>query len=517
MSQKGRLFLVLAILSALALGGLFFAIRVWMPFMWFVVAPIVTSLLGWIYYDNKLIIEFFTMKTTKHGFNMGFIIITALVLLASLNYLGARHYLTFDFSSNRTNSLSDQSLSVLASLESDLKVKYFYKTGAERAEENKKIFRDLVKQYEDSNNKINFEIVEINERPTLASEYGATKGSGEAIVEYKGNKNRIENYTEQDFTNALIKLTRKEKKIVYFLEGHNERDLDDEKNETSIFGFRQMLEKNSYIVKKLNLFVLSKVPKDANVVVIAGPTQQIQTIEVKALEEYINRGGNLFIMLDDKSLHGLSDLIKKLGLEFESHYVYNVFDTPMGKVVNAQTATVGLEYSKSSEITKVFTANQMTLFRNPHSLKIREESGSELKVEPLVSTPKLSAALAELNSKDYTGDLRSFIIGAEVSGKLSKAATSQFSAVIFSDVDFLSNILLYQNINRDLALNTISSLTKETDLISVSAKEPLSSKMLISPPEFSQFFKFTVVGIFFPLPFVFMIFSFALWYKRRHA
>jgi hypothetical protein len=156
----------------------------------------------------------------------------------------------------------------------------------------------------------------------------------------------------------------------------------------------------------------------------------------------------------------------------------------------------------------------MTVFRAPHSLKLFSDS-SLIKTEILVRTPK-AAALEKLDSKDYTGELREFVLGAQIKGKLNDKA-KEFTAVVYSDVDFVSNILLYQNLNRDLALNTISSLTQETDLISISAKDPIASKMLVSPPEFNQFFKFTVVGFFFPLPFVFLILSAVLWYRRRHA
>jgi len=515
MSAKGRLLFTLSILSLLALVGLFFAIRVWMPFMWFVFAPAVFCLGGWIYLDRRLISDFFTMKTTKHGLNMGFLILIAVALLIALNYIGARHYATYDFSSNGTNTLSEQSVKILSSLQSELKVKYFYKNGAERAEENKKLFRELVKHYQDISKKINFEIIEINERPKLAQEFGATNGTGEAFVQYNGKINSVENYSEQDFTNAIIKLTRKEKKNIYFLEGHNERSTDNAKSELSLYGFSQMLEKNSYNVKKINLINLTKIPEDAHVLIIAAPTQQVQTAEIKAIENYLARGGNLLLMLDEKNSYGLAGLLMKMNLELEPYYIYNVFDTPMGKVVNAQAATVGLQYSTASEITKVFTNNQMTVFRNPHALKIVNNL-NDIKTEVLVATPKTSAALHEIGSKDYTGELRSFNLGVEIKGKL-KGADKEFSAVVFSDVDFASNILLYQNLNRDLALNTISSLTKETDLISISAKDPIVSKMLISPPEFNQFFKFTVVGLFFPLPFVFMIISITLWYRRRHA
>jgi ABC-type uncharacterized transport system involved in gliding motility auxiliary subunit len=515
MSQKGKLFFILSILSFLTLGGLFFAIRVWMPFMWIVLGTSVLSLVGGLFYDYKILVDFFSMKTTKLGMNMGLILLLTVLFLTVINYLGAKHYMTFDFSYNRVNSISEQSKKIIGSLESDLIVKFFYKNGAERVEENKKLFRQLVKQYEDISNKVKFEFVEINEHPRLALDYGANKGSGEAFIDYKGSKNRIENYSEQDFTNAIIKVTRKHKKIIYFLEGHGERSLDDEKSETSLFGFKQLLEKNSYTVKTINLTSSLTIPNDATAVVIAGPTQQLQISEIISLEDYLNSGHSLLVMLDEKETYGLNPLLKKMGIELDPNYVYNVFDSPMGSVVNAQAATVAVEYSPNDEITKVFTSNQMTVFRNPHALNILETS-NRIKTEVLVKTPKNTVELKELDSKDYIGEPHSFNLAVSSRGKLT-ANSAEYSAVVFADADFVSNILLYQNMNRDLALNAISSLTKETDLISISAKEPLATRMLVSPPEFSQFFNFSLIGLFIPLPFALMILSIVLWYRRRHA
>ncbi len=515
MSQKGKLFFLLSVFSFLALGGLFFAIRVWMPFMWIIVATVLITLGGGLFYDYKIIVDFFSMKTTKLGMNMGLILLITVLFLAVVNFLGAKHYQTYDFSLNRINSISDQSKKIINSLDGDLIVKFFYKNGAEHVEENKKLFRELVKQYEDITPKVKFEFVEINERPRLALDYGANKGSGEAFIDYKDSKNRVENYSEQDFTNAIIKVTRKHKKTIYFLEGHGERSLDDEKGEGSFFGFKQLLEKNSYTVKTINLTSSLNIPNDATMVVIAGPTQQLQISEIISLEDYLNSGRSLLIMLDEKETYGLGPLLKKMGIELETNYVYNVFDSPMGPVVNAQAATVAVDYSPNDEITKVFANNQMTVFRNPHSLKLLNNS-PRITTEVLVKTPKNAVALQELDSKDYTGEPRSFNLAVSIKGKLT-SNSKDFAAVVISDADFVSNILLYQNLNRDLALNSISSLTKETDLISISAKEPLATKMLISPPEFNQFFKFSLVGLFIPLPIVLMILSLVLWYRRRHA
>ena len=515
MSQKGKLLFGLSLLSFLALCGLFFAARAWVPFMWVILGTSIIGFVGGCVLERKIIIDFFGMKTTKLGMNMGLILLLTITFLVVINFLGARHYKTLDFSINRINSISEQSKKIVDSLEGDLIVKFFYKNGAEKVEENKKLFRELVKQYEDITAKIKFEFVEINERPRLAAEYGANKGSGEAFINYQGAKNRVENYSEQDFTNAIIKVTRKSKKTVYFLEGHGERSLTDEKDEKSLFGFKQLLEKNSYTVKTINLTSSLTIPADATAVVIAGPTQQLQISEILSIEDYLNSGRSLLIFLEEKDTFGLAPLLRKMGVELEPHYVYNVFDSPMGQVVNAQAATVAVEYSKTDEITKIFSQNQMTVFRNPHALKVLNNS-NRVATEVLVKTPQSTVALAELDSRDYIGEPRPFNLGVSSRGKLT-ANSAEFAAVIFSDVDFVSNIMLYQNINRDLALNAVSSLTKETDLISISAKEPLATKMLVSPPEFSQFFKFSLIGIFIPLPFALMILSLILWYRRRHA
>ena len=119
MSSKGKLFFTISFLSLLALAGLFFAIGVWMPFMWFVIAPALIGFVGWIFTDLSSMREFFMMKTTKQGMNMGVLILISMVLLVAINFVAARHYATFDFSNNRVNSISEQSKKILSSLDSD--------------------------------------------------------------------------------------------------------------------------------------------------------------------------------------------------------------------------------------------------------------------------------------------------------------------------------------------------------------------------------------------------------------
>lgn len=515
MSGQGRLALGASVVCFIALAGIYFATRVWMPFMWGLVVPGILGLIFWTYYDRKKLQEFFMMKSTKQGLNMGALILIIISLLTIINYLGGKYYKTFDFSGNKINTLSDQTKKLLSSLDSDLIVKYFYKNGADHVDDNKKTFRELIKKYQDESTKVQFEFIEMNDQAKVTQDFGATKGTGEAFLDYKGNKNRIENYTEQDLTNALIKVTRGQKKTVYFLEGHNERNTDQDKDESGLSGFKQMLQKNSYLTKNISLTVQPEISKEADALLILAPTQNFQSFEIKTVENYLEKGGSVFLALENRNTAGLQALLSSLGIELENFYVFNVYSTPMGQVVNAQSPTVAVNYSPTNSITKVFGANQMTVFNQPNALKITKTPES-MQAEVLVKTPPNSVALVDLNSKEYLGNPQAFNLGIEIKGKYKKS-DKEFTFIVFSDVDFMSNLLLYQNLNRDLALNSIAALVKETDLISVSPKEPAITKLLLSPPEFNQFFKFVVLGLFFPLPIVFMGVSLVLWIRRRHA
>ncbi|AZZ35959.1 hypothetical protein CIK05_03840 [Bdellovibrio sp. qaytius] len=524
MSKKGRLLLGIAGILFLSFGGLYFAIQAWMPFMWFILAPAVGAFFGWIYYDRKLLYELMTMKTTKHGLNMGALVLIALVALVGLNILSAKKNKSFDFTTVGLHTLSPLSVQVLNQLDSDLNVKFFYKEGAENVEANRKAFAQTARMYAEASSNIKIDYVEMNSNPKTTADFGANRPIGEVFIEYKGQKNRIESqflgsqgqkFNEQDFTNAIIKVTRKEKKIIYIVEGDEERDIEDEKNQRGVSSFVQLLEKNSYVVKKINLVKAVTIPDEANAVVILGPQSALQKFELDAVTKYLTNGGSLLLTLDDKNTAGFAGLLNTFGLKLEPQYIFNVINSPMGQVVSSNEPTVAVDYSPSNPITKVFTSNQKALFVAPNSLAM-VPIGPDIKNEIIVRTPEASVALLKMDSSNYEGKPRSFNIMAEVNGKLDKAV-KPFKAVVAADTDFLSNGVIFQNVNRDIALNSMSYLLGDSDLISIAPKDVGITQMLMSPPEFSQFYKFVVMGIFFPLPFLFLGISIVLWLRRRHA
>lgn len=512
MSKLGKISFLFAGISLVSMSITRYLLGEWVPFCWVALGLAVFFLGLGLAKDRAFFKEFFTMKTTKEGMSMGVLILLLLAVLIVVNYLGVKHYKTWDFSTAQTNTLSDQSVKLIKALDTDLKVLFFYKKGVEGNEENRRLFRELIKKYQDQSPKVQLDFVEVNERPDLAKEYGVDKGSGVVFLDYKGRRNRIERIDEQEFTSALVKVTREQNKTIYFTVGHGEKNLNDNREGLGLGSLKLMLENNRYTVKELPLIQNAKIPEDADVIVVAGPIQGFQDFEIAALENYLKNGGSLFLAIESQNTAGLEKLVSKLGVQFENNYVLNVVDTVMGRGIN-QGPTMGAVFSESNKITKGFGRSEVTLFRFPQGLK-KVQVPEGLVVDEIVKTTPNAVAN---NSMQIRGEgvEGTYVLMDEVTGRWpgSDEKAKAFAAIIAGDVDFMTNQMLYQNLNRDLVLNSIAALAKEESLISITPKEPQATQMLMTETKFAVFlFAFII-----PLPILLLGASIGLWLRRRNA
>ena len=511
MKKQSVIFLLLAAVSFVCLVVLRLILGGWEHYMFVPLVLFVGFFVAGFWGQRKLFREFLSVKTTKEGMSMGLMILLTLVLLIAVNYLGAKKFKTFDFSSSQVNTLSDQTRTLLKGLNEDLKVLYFYQKGTEGTEENRRAFIELVKKYQDESPNVKLQFVEVNENPKLTEEYGVNKGSGLVFVEYKGRKSKIEKIDEQELTGALVKVTREKDKKIFFTIGHGERDFDDAKEPSGMNAFRKLMESNRYVMAPLSLNVTGEVPTDADMVIIAGPQHEFLETEKKALENYVKRGGSLAIALKTKSNSGFSDwLSAKFGVRVTNDYVAQVMDTPLGKAVNPQVTPVS-QFSPTEAITKPFGRGDFVVMRLP-AIVLREKTPDGMSYEDLAKTDANAMGFADTSFKGAAKPGPHSVAGI-VKGKFSADSSKEFNLVVFSDVDFLSNQMLYKNLNRDLALNTVAYLAREENVISITPKEVDVTQMQISENQFYFF----IFGFIIPLPILMLVISGTLWYRRRFA
>lgn len=509
MSKPGKIFFALALLSVLALGVGRFILQDWIPFFWVLLGLCGLFIGVAIFVDRKFFSEFFSMKTTKHGLNMGALIILVIAFLGIINFLGVRKSKTWDFSQAQRNTLSDQSVKIIKSLQDELRVSFFYQKGAQQADENRREFRELIKKYQDQSDKVKLDFFEANEHLDKANEYGVTKGSGIAFVEYKGKRNRIDQIKEEEITQAIIKVTRDKNKVVYFSAGHGESDVSDSKEPEGVSLFKLMVENNSFEVKSFNLPTQPKVPDDADLVLVIGPKQNFLEHEVNALLDYLKRGGNLILALEPGRVSGLERVLASAGIEAENNFIKSSF-MGLGYI---DGPAMGSAYSSESEITKVFSrAQDVTRFQWPMNLKTTSPP-SGITQDILVKTSKQASAFSR-PAVESGGDVKEgpFNLAVLAKGKWA-GGEKDGKLLVFGDSEFLGNALLYQGLNRDLALNSVSSLVGEDSLVSIAPRQ--LEKTVVNVTTASK--SFFVFGFILPLPILLLILALGLWFRRRNA
>ncbi len=522
-----RLGIGLWVIAGLLLGIVAFfkfILSTWHPALIYVVIAAGVLVVVSLVKDRALYWEFLTMRTTKHGMNMGALILLTLALLMSINYMTFRHNKTFDMTTEGLNSLSDQSSKILAGMKDEIQVKLFYDPRDRDNQRDKIAFRDVVALYQEKKREIKFEAVNSLTAPAQAKEFGINTPKATAVIVYNGRKSRLNTLDEQGMTTALINASRDKKKAIYFTKGHGEWSLEPDSSpdrNPDISEFKEALNDNAYEVKSLDLMTLKKVPDDANVVAIIGPKNLFLENELKSLRDYAKAGGNFLIAVDPGLKHNLAPFLKEFGIDFTNTYLLDAIGQQLGSI----TISVGMEFSSISQAVKgLRSGNDRILFNMASALKRVNPAPAGLILDDIIKTSQVSLVLKDLpkNGSDIgitKENQGPHVVAMEVKGKFpegGKAAApdqKEFNMVVFGDSDMFFGGLFRQDPNRNLALNAVAALSKDTDLVSIRPKTPKGVNIVL--PQNKLYL--LVLGVYVPLSILLFISGTVIWFRRRTA
>ncbi len=512
MSQFGKLSLLVGF-SILIIGSVLRILLGLDELVWAVWTPVIIfglCVVLAVFKDRAFFLEFFTLKTTRHGMNMGTVILGVLVLLAALNFIAASRNKKWDLTDEKLNSLSEQSIQILKGLDSELKLVGFFIDNVPEQASVKEQFLQVSELMRSESSQIKIETVHPQKRPDLVKQYGV-EFPGVVVISYKGKQNTVTEITEESVVNAIIKISRGQSKVIYSLTGHGELSLSGQ-GPLEAGSFKKSLEESNYDVRELNLVQTPQIPEDTEVLMILGPKQALFESEIALIREYLKKGGKIFIAADPGQKHNISNLVTLVGVNFEDNYIID----SVGQLIGASAAlAVGVLYSATSEITKGFQ-NQMSGFQLASA--VSGLGGSSIfKTDELVKSSPSSFSKQAIESSvafnKMTDKKGPFAIGISSTGKVDGAEKESFS-VVFGDSDFLANQFYLQlPMNKDLALNSVAFLTKEKDLISIRPKTPKMIQFVITQTQFL----ILLFGVILSVPLISLITSIVLWYRRRHA
>lgn len=461
--------------------------------------------------DWRLYWEFLTMRTTKHGMNMGVTILIVITFLVCINYLANRHNKSWDVTAEKLNSLSEQSVSLLKNLQADMDVKVFYKGGA--GQEGRQRVKQNLQIYQELTPRLRVEFYNSYVEAEMALKYLNDQPDRDAspvfvFVEYHGRKIRAEQpFDEAALTSAMVKATREGASKIYFVKGHGEKDVEMESDQ-GLKEFVRSLEEASFQVETLNLIEKKEIPKDASVVAIVGPVVAFLDEELKWLREYAQNGGKLFVALDPGQRHNLANLTKTLGIEFQNNFVLT--RSPLegwGPV-----GILGLSFDPSSEITRSFpTGASFAMFLLASELKPAQGRDASMEVKEIVRSDANTFTMVDPRD-GVTVPKKTFPVTVGMTSKGPGKEGKTFEAVVFGDSDFISNRGMAVGVNRDLAINSLAQLTNQADLISIRPKLPAGTMIMLT-----AFQRLGILIFGLSVPLFLLITAAVIWFKRRGA
>jgi len=452
-------------------------------------------------------------RAGKYGTSAIATAMLGIAILGMVGFLGARHHRRFDWSEQKVHSLSDQSRKVLADLESDVEVLVLIP----RVEMDP--VREFFDRYAYASDRFVVEYADPNARPGLIEKYGIRPEQLEGgLVRIAIGMDSVEvtELSEQNITNAMVKLTRTGEKVVYFLEGHGERAIEKEPGERRD-GFARAaiaLRNENYRVEALLLAAVGDVPEDADVVVIAGPTRPLLDVEYEALERYLSRGGALFAMVDPRAGTDLIDQLATWGIELGDDVV---IDRSLALFGRAVTPFAG-SYDPAHPITQDMT--EPALFHEVRSVTPRADAAGAF--TQIVFTGDDSWAerdiarldeegTAAMEEGDLPGPVPIAVVGTPAVA-LDEEGAAEPRLAVYGDADFASNELLDSYLNRDLFLNTVNWMMGDVEAISIRPNLSRASRFQLSIDQFQTIRSLSL----FVLPEAIAVLGVYVWWSRRH-
>lgn len=450
-------------------------------------------------------------RQTRYGayaFVYVLVVITAVVLA---NILGNRYDKTFDTTSNKHYSLSQQTDKIVKGLKQNATITYFNQST--RFSDGK----DLLDEYANLSPHVHVSYVDPDKSPELARADGI-RDYGTAVVQIGQKKDTAKSMTEEGITGAFIRDLKGTTRTVCFVAGSGEHQISDTDRD-GLSQFSDLLAKDEYQTKTIDLLQNAAVPDDCTALVVAGPTRDYLQPEVDAIKNYVEGGGRAFFLLDPPLNMGhndvagndaLTNLLAGWGVTLEKDLVLDF--NPIGQVVG-----LGPQIALVTQYTSQPIVSQLkgTAVGLPIARSLQIKDTPKTTVQDLFSSSGNSLATSDLSSpsinvrdpKNKKGPFTLAAAGTYDTGK----PNSQGRFVVVGSSSWLANRFLGFNGNSDLALNSVNWLSSDEDLISIRPKPPEDQKITMTRAQLNRVRLISQFGF----PLVAILVGVLIWWRRR--
>ena len=477
-------------------------------------------------------------------------ILVVVAIWAVVNWLGYRHWTRGDWTRAKLYTLSSTTKKIVGGLKEPVHVTAFIRHRDRLYAET----RELLDRYRALSPEIRVEEIDPERNPALAEsvaremdvrragtivfqagpaaqpkkkfvteddmaefDFSGVPGQGGSVKAFKG---------EAAFTSAIVAVTSARSPKVYFTAGHGEKSIDDGA-ERGLADVKDLLGKDNDSVATWDSLGKPEVPKDADLVVVAGPQTAFLAPERDALDHYLAGGGHVLVLLDPVIPHpgspapdlGLGTLLASWGVKLDNDIVID----PGNSLPFIGPETVYANHFGSHAIVDPLASAKMAaIFPLARSVESGTAAHAGFAATALVQTTPdgwgetdlahLSAV--QKDSSDVQGPVTLGLAvsrGKETTAPAAPDAAAKARLVVYGDSDFLANAELGNVSNANLVLNTIHWLIGSTELIGIAPKTPEQSTLTLPASTLRRISILALVVI----PLLSLAAGIAVWFRRR--
>ena len=492
-------------------------------------------------YFSQVIAAFFS-RTGRYGVNTVVMTAAFIGLVVLANYVAFENHFRADTTATNQFSLANRTKDLLDNLVRPINVIAYYPDEIPNIDmlTRRGKVDTMLSEFSNRSGNFSYQFIDPQKEADLARSQGITSyetlsvsAVGTDIIDLVQPTDGAYSRLEQDLYTALLVATETEQKKVYFLAGHGERDI----NRAEDDGYQQIrdgLEVDNYAVATLLWSTQDedvRIPDDAALLVIAGPTGELPPAHADALNFYMagkqpdgtpRREGARLIFLAEPDTHdSFRAFLALWGVVVTDSYIRD----PEGSQPNApRTLRVGIYNPQAPPEIVAPRGQQLQVSFMPGAAALEpviEESGARLPV-PIAATTSSARLISDIERTDpIDSDPQGIYFPAlylDIAGPVGAAAPTQrppdneiAEMAVFGDSDFITNRNVQRGSSAALFLNSANYLMGDFSLVSIRDREFVYREWNLDANEFN-FVRFSTWLL---LPGLMGIMAVVVWWVRR--
>lgn len=451
------------------------------------------------------------MQTTMRYIRLILTAVLGLALIVGVYVFTSKQNLRWDLTSNKRNSLSAETETALATVNSTITAVAFYLPNTP----GKEATQDLFDLFKHQNDNFSYEFVDPDRAPYRAKELGVTV-SGTVVLLNGDRRESVSPVTEENLINAVIKVSDARERALYILTGHGE--LVEQGGQQSLSALKQRLTEQGVAVEPLTLAREQNPPTPDSVILIAGPRRDLLDHELELLGKHLDQGGRLFVAFSAEDKTNLDDFVaKRLGIRRLDGLVIDM----VSRMIAGDPTMPMMQQYAQHPLTRDFS--MMTFFPTSCALAKAEDvdtGGTTTLLGATTDQAWLETDLAAMAqgkagldpASDTPGPL--WLTAAWEANATPDGNGAKARAVVFADQDILSDQYVNAVGNMDFARNAVNWLLEREGLIVLNKKSEENVYLMLESWQRALLTYGPLVGL--PILAVLLAILVALWRRPRN-